>query len=274
MRKPCISILLLAGILCITGCQSLEHFFQKPSVSFNSIKIKDMSIQNATVVFYFDVSNPNPFGAALNSLTYNLAVNQKSIARGTADKGIHIPAKGLKKVELPVSIDYFDIIDSLGDLVTKKEIAYELTGTFNLMGFSLPYQTSGTLPLPKLPGIIIKEIGVKNLSWAGAALDFVLELENSNSFGMNLNGLEYNISIGGESLINGKSINGTSIPQNGKTTMNIPIDVNFIQLGKSAFNLLSGESSNYEINGEMIFNVLGGEKRIPFSNAGNVPLIR
>ncbi|MDA3897692.1 MAG: hypothetical protein PF482_16280 [Desulfobacteraceae bacterium] len=56
--------------------------------------------------------------------------------------------------------------------------------------------------------------------------------------------------------------------------MDIPFKISFIQLGKSAFDMLAGESSEYGINGEMIFNVPGGEKRFPFSNAGSVPLIR
>lgn len=233
-----------------------------------------MSLNEATAVFYFDVNNPNPVGGTLNRLTYDLAVNQKSIASGTADKGLMIPANGLKTVELPVSINYFDIIDSVTDLIEKKKIAYDLTGTFNLMGFDLPYETSGTFPLPELPGVMVKEINVNDFSWAGAALDVVLELENNNAFGVDLNGLEYNILMGGKSLINGKSKDGTSIPQNGKTTMDIPFDVNFIWLGKSAFDLLSGESSDYEINGEMILNTPDGEKRFPFSNTGNVPLIK
>jgi LEA14-like dessication related protein len=203
-----------------------------------------------------------------------LAVNQKSIASGTADKGLQIPAKGMKTVELPVSINYFDIIDSVTDLIGKKELAYNLTGTFNLMGFDLPYETSGNFPLPDLPGVMVKEINVNDFSWAGAALDVVLELENNNTFGLDLDGLEYNISVGGKSLINGKSKKGTSIPQNGKTTMDIPFDVNFIWLGKSAFDLLSEESGDYEIYGEMIFNTSDGEKRFPFSNAGNVPFIK
>jgi LEA14-like dessication related protein len=274
MKTLFISILLFTGIQYVAGCQSLEHFFQKPTVTFNTIKIKDMTIQDATAVFYFDVSNPNPVGGTLSSLTYNLAVNQKSIASGTANKGLMIPANGLKTVELPVSINYFDIIESVTDLVTKKEIAYDLTGTFNLMGFNLPYQTSGNFPIPELPDITINKININNFSWAGAALDIVLELENNNSFGVNLNGLEYNISMGGASLVNGKSQNRTSIPQNGKTTVTIPLNVNFIKMGKSVFGLLSGESSEYEINGEMIFDAHDGKKRFPFSNAGSVPLFK
>jgi len=274
MKKSLVNILLLSGILCITGCQSLEHFFQKPTVTFNTIKIKDMSLNEATAVFYFDVNNPNPVGSTLSRLTYDLAVNQKSIASGTADKGLQIPAKGIKTVGLPVLINYFDIVDSITDLIEKKEIAYDLTGTFNFMGFDLPYEASGNFPLPELPGIMVKEISIDNFSWAGAALNFVLELENNNAFNVDLKQLEYNISMGGKSMISSKSKKGTSIPQNGKATMDIPLDANFIWLGKSAFDLLSGESSDYEINGEMIFNTPGGEKRFPFSNSGNIPLIK
>ena len=142
------------------------------------------------------------------------------------------------------------------------------------MGCDRPYEASGNFPLPELPGIMVKEISIDNFSWAGAALNFVLELENNNAFNVDLKQLEYNISMGGKSMISSKSKKGTSIPQNGKATMDIPLDANFIWLGKSAFVLLSGESSDYEINGEMIFNTPGGEKRFPFSNSGNIHLIK
>ena len=102
MKKSLVNILLLSGILCITGCQSLEHFFQKPTVTFNTIKIKDMSLNEATAVFYFDVNNPNPVGSTLSRLTYDLAVNQKSIASGTADQGLQLPAKGTTTVGQPI----------------------------------------------------------------------------------------------------------------------------------------------------------------------------
>jgi len=197
MKTLFISILLFTGIQYVAGCQSLEHFFQKPTVTFNTIKIKDMTIQDATAVFYFDVSNPNPVGGTLSSLNYDLDVNKKSIASGTANKGLQVPAEGTKTIELPVSINYFDIIDSVSDLIKKKEITYDLDGAFNFMGFNLPYHTSGKFTLPELPGIIVKKINMNTFSWAGAALDIVLELENNNSFGVNLNGLEYNISMGG-----------------------------------------------------------------------------
>ncbi|MBC2717003.1 MAG: LEA type 2 family protein [Desulfobacteraceae bacterium] len=169
----------------------------------------------------------------------------------------------------------FDIIESLTELVTKNEMAYDLSGTFHLMGFNLPYHTSGKLPVPKLPGITVKKVSVTDFSWAGAALDFVLELENNNPFAVTLNGLKYDISMGGKPFITGTSQTSTSIPENGKITVDIPFDVNFIWLGKSAYDVLSGESTGYEVNGEMIFNVPGiGEKRFPFSKAGNVSLVK
>jgi len=50
-------------------------------------------------------------------------------------------------------------------------------------------------------------------------------------------------------------------------------NVNFLKLGQSAYNLLTSESSDYELSGNMKFNVPKmGQKEFPFSKVGKVPL--
>jgi len=275
MQRSCIRILVLTGFLCVAGCQSLEQFFQKPDVAFKSVSLKTMSLYDATAVFSFDVNNPNPVGATLQNLTYDLAIERKSIARGTAEKGVKIPAKGTGVVELPVCITYADVIASLAELSGKREVAYDLSGAFNFLGVAIPYHTEGTLPLPKLPAISLKKVHIADISWTGAALEFVLELKNANDFGLDVSGLTYDIAMGGKSFIHNQTRSNISVSPNGTATVTIPADINFIWLGKSAYDVLSGKSTGYEINGEMLFNAPGaGEKRVPFQKTGKVPLMR
>lgn len=275
MHPSRIFILVVTGFLWVAGCQSLEQFFQKPDVAFKSVSLQSMSFYDATAIFSFDVTNPNPVGASLRNLTYDLAIDQKSIARGTAEKGLNIPAGGTGVVELPVSITYADVIDSLAELAGKSDIPYDLSGAFNFMGIAIPYHTAGTLPLPKLPAISLKNVQIEKLSWSGAALEFVLELENYNAFGLDVSGLICDIAMGGKPFVHSQTEKGVSISPNGAATVTIPADINFIWLGKSAYDALSGKSTGYAITGEMLFKGPGAiEKRVPFNKSGNVPLLR
>lgn len=275
MHLSYIRILAVIGLLWSAGCQSLEQFFQKPEVAFKTVSLQSMSLYDATAVFSFDVENPNPVGATLRNLTYDLAIDRKSIARGTAEKGLNIPAGGTGVVELPVSIFFADVIDSLAELAGKREVAYDLSGAFNFLGVAIPYHTAGTLPLPKLPAISLKTVRIENLSWTGAALEFVLELKNANDFGLDMSGLTYDIAMGGKSFIHSQTESGISVSPNGAATVTIPADINFIRLGKSAYDVLTGKSTGYAISGEMLFKGPGTvEKRVPFNKSGNVPLRR
>jgi len=247
----------------------MDALFKKPTVEFDHINLKDMSLFGATLLFYFNVNNPNPIGGTLDHLTYQLTIDEKSIASGNSEQGLHIASGVTESVELPVAINFFDVAESLAGLAEKDEIAYDLSGTFAVMGFTLPYHTNGKLPVPKLPEINLKEVNVSSLSWAGAALNFILELNNPNAFEMTMNSLEYNISMGGNSFLSGKSKKNLSISEKGQTTVEIPLKVNFLQLGKSAVNLLSGQSTGYELNGAMNFLVPGmGEKKFQFNKSG------
>ena len=67
----------------------------------------------------------------------------------------------------------------------------------------------------------------------------------------------------------------TSIPSNGTSNLKLPVNISFLKLGKSAFNMLGKSSSAYELSGKMKFNIPKiGEKSFPFKKTGEVPFIK
>lgn len=273
-RKIWIIPILWCLVFCLASCQTLEQFIRKPTVSFERMDLADMSLLDGTLNFHFKVHNPNAFNATLDRLTYQLAIDEKPFADGIVDQKIRLGANADETVSLPIRVNFMDLFDSIAELTKKEAVTYALTGAFSVMGVNIPYRADGRVPIPKLPGISLKQVMVSDISLSGASLVFRLALENPNPFAIALDGLEYNVSLAGTSFAAGVARTATPIAANGKTDLDVEMGINFLRTGMAAHRLIKDKSMPYEINGAMIFNAPGaGKQRAPFSRAGVVPML-
>jgi len=257
------------------GCSAIMPHLKAPSADFKNMEIQDMGLFDSTLVFTYELRNPNPVGAYLNRLNYRLFLNDQEFAAGNLDEGISLPPSGSAPVEIPVSVNYQKALGSLAELSQKTTVPYRIAGTFGIMGMEVPFQTQGDLDLPSLPKVALKKLDIENLSWQGADLKLVMEVANPNSFALDMAGLNYGVKLGGSRLAEGIYENIPSLPANGASTIDIPLSVDFMKLGRSAYSLLKENESRYELDGEMIFNLSKmGEKRLPFYKRGQIPLVR
>lgn len=273
-RKIWIIPILWCLVFCLASCQTLEQFIQKPTVSFERMDLADMSLLDGTLNFHFKVHNPNAFSATIDRLTYQLAIDEKPFADGSVDQKIRLGANADETVSLPVKVNFMDLFDSIAELAKKEAVAYDLSGMFTVMGVNIPYHADGRVPIPKLPDISLKQVMVSDMNLSGASLVFRFALENPNSFAIAVDGLEYAVSLAETSFATGVAKTATPIAANGITDLDVEMGVSFFRMGKAVHKLINNKSTPYEINGAMIFNTPGtGEKRVPFSRAGVVPML-
>lgn len=268
-------VLLLGVLLLVSGCATLQQFVKTPEITYDSLSVQDVSLAESTLVFHLNAANPNPVGIRLDSLTYNLKVNDKDLISGVLDKGVSLAANGATKVSLPVTLDYFKVFDSVSDFMSAENLAWDLSGTFQVMGFQFPYHADGELPVPRLPKIALDKIEVSALSFSGASLVFCLGVQNDNAFDLNFSGLDFNIKVGGLQLADGRTANLSPIRGQSKSTLRLPVNISFKDLGMSAYSLLKNSSSDYELSGALTIAVpSAGKKAVPFSKTGRVGLSR
>ncbi len=275
MSRKSLLIIVLVSFFFVFSCATLQQLVKKPEVTFESMSMRDMSLFEGTMVFHLKVSNPNPIGVHLSSLKYNLKINNKDFLNGVLDldKGMTLRANNIEPIELPVTINYLKFLNSVSEFITKDEVSWNLTGSFQVMGFDIPYHANGQLAIPKLPKVSLRRVDVSKISFTGASLVFLLDIENKNPFAVNLNGLDYSIKVNNSRFASGKTKKTTHIGNNRKSTLNIPVDVSFMELGRSAYNLLKKSSAGYELSGNMVFSVsVMGEKNFPFLKTGKVIL--
>ncbi|MDM8526312.1 LEA type 2 family protein [Desulfococcaceae bacterium HSG8] len=269
-RKTALFILSLT-MMAICGCATLQQLIQKPVVQFKDMSLKSTSFVEGDFVFRFDVKNPNPIGATIRNIVYDLRFDDKTFIRNSLEQRVSLPANGSNTVELPVTVNYLELFQSVEDFIRSKKLAYDLSGSIGVGPFDIPYHKKGNFVLPRLPKISMGKVRISDLSFTGASVVFSLDMKNTNPFALDVSGLNYNIKLGGIKFAEGTAANISPISKSGKTTMEIPIHMNFFELGQSAYRLLKNTSSEYELTGEMMFEIPGmGEKGFPFKRTGRV----
>ncbi len=273
IKKTAIWVLFAA--LSITGCKMMEPFIAKPTVTFEKMHLQEMSLFDATFLFTFAVHNPNPMGITIQRGDYKFLLEDAVMASGTVDRQLSVKARGSGLIDLPVHINFMDFFQSVNALALRDEMAYDLSGSFDVMGFTIPYKTGGKMTLPNFPEISVKNLMISELSLSGAKMNLILSVANPNAFAIGMDGLKYTLETGGITLARGTAQNISEIGKNERQDISIPVEVDFIAMGRQAMRLLDGNTAPYALSGDMHFTVPGGGKKtLPFSRTGEMSLSR
>lgn len=143
--------LLVAGVLALlslAGCAGLGlgNVFREPDVDVVGAELTRTGLSGADVLFEFEVDNPNGVALVLDGLNYRLRLNDKPLLDGRQDKRTEIAAKTESRVNLPVSIQYDDILRVLETLDDDDNPSYELQADFQ---FAVPVLGTVTVPVTK-----------------------------------------------------------------------------------------------------------------------------
>lgn len=270
-----LTVLILLIVLPVAGCKMIEPFFTKPTVSYEKMSLQDMSLFDTTMLFTFRVDNPNPVGVVIQKGSYDLTIEGDSMASGTVEDQIRVMAGGYESIQLPVHIHFMDFFNSAAVLAQRDEVAYVLSGSFDVMGFTIPYETGGKLVLPEFPKISVESMNILELSLSRAKINIVLAVTNLNDFAIGLDRLRYSLDVGEFNFLAGAMESLREIDKNDRVQISVPLDMDFISMGRSVMDLLGRDSAAYRISGDMRFNTPGGGTRdLPFSRAGEVVLSR
>ena len=273
MRQICVSFIVV-GLLLLNGCATLEDLVQKPQIAFDSVGTRDMSLLAGTFVFRFNVTNPNPVGITLSDIVYDLDINGKSFVSSRMDQGLTLAASGTAPLEIPITLDYLELFDSLAGFLKSDAVSYRLTGSAGVGPFRIPYQRAGSIEMPKLPDITVDSIRMQQLSLSGARLQLVLGMKNPNAFGVAMDGLEYTARMGDTTLASGKTSQISRLAANGQSRVGIDLNLDFLKLGSGVRSLLSGSSAPLTLTGNMLVDSKIGTKKVPFSFDGKVPFAK
>ena len=124
-------------------------------------------------------------------------------------------------------------------------------------------------PILKDPEVKVTDLKLLGVTAQGVDIDVGLNVKNPNPLPLNLDSVDYALSLSGEKVTEGTFDKGIKIPANGEGVVRIPLKFQF----KSVGNLLSGLfnrsfKKDYELAGSVKLGIFS----IPFVKKGEIDL--
>jgi len=257
-------------LLPLLGCSLLDQVratTERPTLSFKEARLPHVDFQGAELDLVFLVTNPNPVGLDLTRASYELEVEGHPVAAGTPRNGLSIPAKGTAEVTFPAKVLWNEIAPALEAVFAMDRVHYKASGVGPVI---LPLQQEGTFAAPKMPSLDIGAPQVTSLTLTGARLALPLKIENANAFPLPLGGILGTVDIAGARVGRIVLPEAAPVPSRGHTTVNVPLNVSFLQTGAAVAQAI--RTGVAEVKIDAILNAAGAS--LPVKVAKTVELQR
>jgi len=263
-------------LLSLFSCSILKEVVKKPTVSFKNVDIKDISFSDLTAEFNFTLSNPNPVSMSINGYDYSFIISKREFLKGREDEKIHITANGKSGLSIPVTINYVELFKLVTSMSGRDSIPYTFKGNIRpagpFEGMKIPLSTKGWLPVLKTPSFDFETLKVKNLTLSGVEFVFSVKLNNPNSFGISLTEIDYGFKVEGHSIANGLINREVSIPKKGSNILDIPISVNFLEIGSGVRDIFLKEKVAVSFKGSAKIKTRWKIVELNFEKLGSIKI--
>lgn len=275
------SIVTLSAVLA--GCSSMGSLLdsiEKPSAVIKGVRFQDLSLDAVTLALDVEVSNPYSMALPLTDVSYSLASGGKPFLSGQAASAGTIPAKQSRNFNVPARIVFADLLQTVqgirpGSVVpysAEVNLSVDPPAATGLGPLTLPVRKQGEVPVPAVPRVSLANVQWKDLSWTQASAVADLNIENTNDFALDLRQLDYNLSLAGARVAQSGVSQAVKFDKGQTRTLQIPISFSPANLGLSAFNILKGQSADYEMTGDMNVQTPFGALAMPFARRGQTTL--
>lgn len=252
----------LVVTLLLSGCSTLNDVIdatdiRTPEISIKESTVSKLSLDGAELLLKVNVNNPNPVPIKLTNMDYTLELADRPFIQGVLENGIDIPAKRTSTTTVPITVKFSDLEAILQNIKNRDTLDFKLTThsqiALPIIGErTIPAELSGSFPIPRLPKITLHSIAVEKLSFTGAQLNLKLNLENPNAFNVVFNKLAYTFKVNNTAWIESNIKAPINVEKNKTAELEIPIKLNFLTLGNTAYQTLTSRSPlDYQISGDM-----------------------
>ena len=259
MKRPLQRSLILFYIIFLSSCAELAKHAEtiKPTARLTGTHLANINFEQADLVFDLAVENQNPVAINLAGLNYDLKIENQSLISGVTAQGLEIKPASTSTVQLPVTLKFDDLRKLPDELWQKDRFAYQLDTKIvvdlPIIGnYAIPLSRSGELPVPKMPVIKVNSVKIKNLSLTAAEVVAQVEIDNPNAFDLAFSDFDYQLDINQQNWGKGSISQRNNIPQKSKGTIEIPVKLNIMSMGQTAYQLLSNKQQlEYQLKGAM-----------------------
>ena len=284
-------IFVFFALLCLASCASIAEPLNKlldsapkPSAFVKNGRVSNLTADALTLTLDVEVENPYAVALPLTAMDYAFSFSgQRNVApllKGMMDSPGSIPAKDSKVLQVPVQVGYQELLNAVKGLKPGMVAVYK--ADLNLLAdmpprrepLRLPISYRGEVPVPAPPEVSAQAIEWDKLSLNNAAGLLKLNIRNPNEFDVTFSNMEYNFTLGGQSILNGKIAEALELASNKEEPVEIPFSIRAMDLGLAAFSMLRKGESDYSISGDVDIQTPFGNLSKSYLNSGAVTMKR
>ncbi|HSP81230.1 MAG TPA: LEA type 2 family protein [Myxococcaceae bacterium] len=124
----------------------------------------------------------------------------------------------------------------------------------------------------KQPRLTFKTARLADASLADATVNLVYQIDNPNSFGLNLASVDYAFFVEGKQVVAGSPPKGLNIPARGRAELVFPANVRFADVAPVVQTFLTQDTARYKAQGTLGIQTPIGVVRIPLEKEGTFPV--
>ncbi len=250
-------IILFVISLMMLSCGTIRDAadVREPNVSFQNMSIDRITFDGVTLLFDFEVNNPNRFGVSAEQYSYEFFINDRSFITGLQEDRLSIGRESTQSIQIPVTLNFSEVYESFSSVLRQDSLSYALSTEVEfdvpvLGNRKVPVRTSGDIPIPKVPRITMGDFNVKEISLSGAEVEVSFNVQNPNPFAISIANAAYELTVNGREWLDTTLGETIRVAGSERRTINIPIRLNSSQLGSALMDLMRGESTfNYDLKG-------------------------
>lgn len=253
--KRIIPIIFLSAFWA-SSCSTIQQLrFEEPEVNFRGYQFDKLSMEGVTILFDFEVDNPNEQSFKSGGYSYEFMLGDSSLARGEVREEFEIMGNDKSVIQIPVTFGYRDAMSSLGEFAGKDSVAYELKTEVDLDFGSfgsreVPIAHQGHLPVPKIPDIVFRGFDVNEIGFSGVDVELNFRVRNPNIFKIYVNSVDYTMIVNGNEWVSTGIDKSYDLDSSTNTMITVPVKIGLNSVGTDAIRVIRDrEPLDYEIRG-------------------------
>jgi LEA14-like dessication related protein len=220
--------------------------FIKPRVEMSSFQITNLTKEETKGTMKVLIDNAAPVGFKADSLSYQIYMAGAEVMRSTYPKPIKLEANDSSLISLPVTIDNQKMLAKLKEFKNEGTDSVEYTMKAQVHT-DLPFFKNKPLNLTfskKMPAYIIPDVrlvdtDLDKLGLNQTKMTAKVEIKNPNAFAYRFKQTTYRINLEGKAFAEGRIDTMINIPANGKTVLELPMEVTLKEGLKAGVKMLT-----------------------------------
>jgi LEA14-like dessication related protein len=268
MRRLCILLLLLGFLPVVAFSIGLKDDI---TILLRERQIQNLDDSGLNLVFYVQIKNSSSKAYFLSGYSYRFVVDQKEYLRlqTSMDSRLKLPASEETLIALPVKITYEHLFRTVVGIQVKQKALCYIMGELAFADEKkergrLPFSFSGEFPIYRNPEVDLIALNVNMLTIGGSDLNLEIKLININGFELLVQRVSYRIKVENIPIGQGNIGGDKSIPANGEKAFELPMLLNFFEVGKDVYNFLQQDTTSCQFSGEIEIQSAWGRLNIPF----------